>query len=226
MGFPALESEMKAPGGWLFIATAAFSAPVFGGPIAVTISGNFGAPIGGSSVFDNQNYSVQYVIPDDASTSSTVCCVAQISANYDVIAHFAVPGIGLAVDNAVEVQYNSQLPLGKWLNIFSFTGLPVGDFMVLTPAGINSGELWNGLAGPLGTPAITPLNDAPGSGIWHLEQNTPNMGPIPIAVYSGGPMTITATPATQTPEPNLTWLVAGALAVAVFRRTGLTSKVF
>jgi hypothetical protein len=52
------------------------------------------------------------------------------------------------------------------------------------------------------------------------------MGPaIPIAVYSGGPMTITATPATQAPEPNLTWLVAGALAVAVLRRTYFTSRV-
>ncbi len=205
---------------------AAFAAPVFGGPIAVTISGNFGAPTDGSSVFDNQNYSIQYLIPDDASPSSTFCCLAQISANYDVIAHFAVPGIGLAVDDAVEVQYNSQLPLGKWLNIFSFHGLPVGDFMVLSPFQITSGELWNGLAGPLGTPVITPLNGATGSGTWHLEQNTPNMGPaLPIAVYSGGPMTITATPATQTPEPNLTWLVAGALAVAVLRRTYLTSRV-
>ena len=195
---------MKVPGGWLFIATAALAVPAFGGPIAVTISGNFGAPISGSSVFDNQNYSIHYVIPDDASPSSTTCCLAQISANYDVIAHFAVPGIGFAVDNAVEVQYNSQLPLGMWINIFSFTGLPVGDFMVLTPAGINSGELWNGLVPPLGTPAITPLNGVPGSGTFHLEQNTPNMGPIPIAVYTNGPMTFTAT---QIPEPALT--VAG-----------------
>jgi hypothetical protein len=62
---------------------------------------------------------------------------------------------------------------GKWLNIFTFTGLPMGDFMVLSPFQINSGELWNGLAGVLGTPVITPLNAAPGTGLWHLEQNTP-----------------------------------------------------
>jgi hypothetical protein len=29
--------------------------------------------------------------------------------------------------------------LGQWLNIFSFTGLPGGDFMVLTPFQIHSG---------------------------------------------------------------------------------------
>jgi hypothetical protein len=210
---------MKTPAGWLFIALAALAAtPAFGGSIAVTISGNFGAPQGGSSVFDDQNYSINFLIPDDASPSSTICCLAQISATYDVSAHLAVPGIGLALDNVVQVEYNSQLPLGKWLNIFSFTGLPVGDFMVLTPFQINTGDLWNGLAGPLGTPAITPLNGAAGAGTWHLEQNTPNMGPIPIAVYSGGPMTITAAAPAQVPEPSLTWLVAGALLAAVLRR--------
>ncbi len=137
---------MKAPAGWVFIAIAASAAaPAFGGPIAVTISGNFGAPQGGSSVFDNQNYSIQFLIPDDGSPSSSTCCVAQVSVTYDVIAHLAVPGIGLAVDDAVQAQYNDQLPLGEWLNLFSFTGLPVGDFMVLTPFQINSGEFGTAL---------------------------------------------------------------------------------
>ncbi len=191
---------------FLFVALAA--APAFAGPIAVTLSGNFGAPQGGSSVFDNQSYSVNFLVPDPSSPSATTCCFAQISATYNVNAHLGAPGIGLSLDNAVQVQYNSQLPLGKWLNIFSFTGLPVGDFMVLTPFQINSGELWNGLAGALGTPVITPLNGAPGTGVWHLEQNTPNMGPIPIAVYPNGAMTITAV---AVPEPAPAWLLAAAL---------------
>ena len=210
---------MRVPAGWAFLAVAALAAgPAFGGPVLVTISGNFGSPSSGSSVFDNQNYSVQFLIPNDALPSSTTCCAAQISATYDVSAHLAVPGIGLAVDNVVQAQYNNQLPLGKWLNIFSFTGLPVGDFMVLTPFQIFSGDLWNGVVDPLGTPAITLLNGATGSGTWHLEQNTPNMGPIPIAVYSGGPMTITAAAPAQVPEPSFLWLVAGLLVAAVLRR--------
>jgi hypothetical protein len=187
-------------------------APAFAGPIAVTLSGNFGAPQGGSSVFDNQNYSVSFLIPDQSLPSATTCCVAQISATYDVNARLGVPGIGVALDAAVQVTYNSQLPLGKWLNIFTFTGLPVGDFMVLTPFQVNSGELWNGLAGTLGTPEITLLNGAPGTGIWHLEQNTPNMGPIPIAGYANGAMTITAS---EVPEPAPVWLLAAALPALV-----------
>jgi hypothetical protein len=57
--------------------------------------------------------------------------------------------------------------------------------------------LWNGLAGALGTPVIARLDNPPGTGVWHLEQNTPNMGPIPIAVYANGAMSV--------------WLHAGAL---------------
>jgi hypothetical protein len=202
----------------LFIVLAV--APAFAGPIAVTLSGNFGAPQGGSSVFDNQNYSVNFLIPDPSSPSATTCCLAQISsATYNVNAHLAVPGIGLALDNAVQVQYNSQLPLGKWLNIFTFTGLPVGDFMVLTPFQINSGELWNGLAGALGTPVLTPLDGAPGTGVWHLEQNTLDRGPIPIATYPNGAMSITAA---EVPEPTPVWLLAAALlALAHSRQKGL-----
>lgn len=196
---------------WIVLAVA----PAFAEPIAVTLVGNFGAPQSGSSLFDNQNYTVTFIIPDQSSPSATTCCAGQISATYDVNTQFAVPGIGLSLANAVQVQYNSQLPLGEWLNIFSFTGLPAGDFMVLTPFQLNSSDLWNGLAGPLGTPMITLLNNAPGSGIWHLEQNT-SAGPIPIAVYATGPMTITA--ATAVPEPASAWLLAGALAACGFVR--------
>jgi hypothetical protein len=203
---------MNRPFNFLVIALAA--APAFAGSIAVTLSGNFGTPSSGSSVFDNQNYSINFLIPDPSLPSSITCCLAQISATYNVNALLAVPGLGLAISDPVQVQYNNQLPLGQWINIAIFTGLPVGDFMLLTPFQINSGALWNGLADGLGTPVINALNAAPGSGIWHLEQNTPNMGPIPIAVYSNGPMTLTAAaaaPPAQVPEPAPVWLLAAAL---------------
>ena len=174
------------------------------GPIAVTLSGNFGAPQGGSSIFDNQSYVVSFLIADPASPSQTTCCLGQMSATYDVTANLSVPGIGLSLNDPVQVQYNSQLPLGKWLNILGFTGLPVGDQLLLTPFQINSGDLWNGLAGSAGTPVITLLNNQPGTGTWHLEQNS-SMGPLPIAVYSNGPMSISAT---EVPEPIMARLLA------------------
>src|SRR5262245_243649 len=96
------------------VLTVLTAVPALATPIAVTLSGNFGPPQSGSSIFDNQSYSVNYLIPDPASPSATTCCLAQISATYNVIGHLAVPGIGSSIDNAVQVQYNSQLPLGKW----------------------------------------------------------------------------------------------------------------
>jgi hypothetical protein len=194
--------------------------PVFADSIAVTLSGNFGAPQGGSSVFDNQNYIVSFLISDSASPSETTCCLSQISATYDVTANLSVPGIGLSLDDAVQVQYNSQLPLGKWLNIFGFTGLPVGDQLLLTPFQVNSGELWNGLAGAFGTPVITLLNDEPGMGTWHLEQNSP-MGQLPIAFYPNGAVTITAT---EVPEPGSAWTLTTLILGCVLLRVRATRR--
>ncbi|MEO8132199.1 MAG: hypothetical protein ABI822_34200, partial [Bryobacteraceae bacterium] len=158
---------------FVFLAATAVASP-----IAVTLSGNFGAPDFGTSIFDNQNYSINFLILDPASPSSAICCAGQIEADYSVLAHFEVPGIGFSLNTPVQASYVNQLPLGKWLNIFSFTGLPVGDVMVLTPLQINSGELWNGLAGPFGTPVINPLNSAAGTARFFLEQST-NQGLIP-----------------------------------------------
>jgi hypothetical protein len=141
------------------------AASAFADTVAVTISGNFGTPQGGSSLFDDQNYTVDFVIPDSANPSVTTCCLANVEADYDVTAQFKVPGLGLSLDEPVEVEYNSEPPLATWLNIFSFTGLPVGNYMLLTGFQLDSGALWNGLAGPLGTPVINQLNDAAGSGI-------------------------------------------------------------
>jgi hypothetical protein len=212
--------------GFLWVALSAVSASA--GPVAVTINGNFGAPQSGSSIFDNQNYVIQFLIPEDASPAATTCCLAQTSATYDVNAHMAIPGAGVSLDNAVQVQYNSQLPLGQWMNIFSFTGLPVGDFMILTPFQIATGDLWNGLAGALGTPEITPHNAAPGTGTWHVELNTPNQGPMPIAVYANGPVTLSAAqvPGAQIPEPAPVSLLAAALVAFGLLRSRTVRRLF
>ena len=194
-----------------FLLLCSLAARVFAAPVSVTLNGNFGAPTGGSSILDNQNYSVTYTIPNPASPDAVTCCLANISAEYDVIAHLAIPGLGVSIDNAVQVQYENQLPMGQWLNIFTFTGLPVGDFMVLTPFQLTSGELWNGLAGSLGTPQINLLDHAAGTGVWHLEQNMADGGPLPIAVYSGD-MNFNADPV---PEPGSTWIVALAVGLVL-----------
>ena len=187
-------------------------APALADPVTVTISGNFGP--GGSSVFDNQDYTLNYLIPDSAMPSVTTCCDFQISATYDVNAQLAVPGIGLTLDNAVQVVYNNRLPLGQWMFIIGFEGLPQGDLMLWPIVQINSGDLWNGLAGPLGTPVINPLNNAPGTALWALEQFSP-MGDLPIAGYDGA-VNITAT---SVPEPAGGWLLEiTLLAFALFRK--------
>jgi hypothetical protein len=120
----------------------------------------------------------------------------------------------LALDDAVQVQYISQLPL-KWMNILVFTGLPVGDYMLLTGFQIDSGELWNGLVDPLGTPAITPLRGAAGrGGFWAVEQNSP-IGPIRIVSYAS-PLTVTAA---EIPEPAPVWMLGAApFALALFQK--------
>jgi hypothetical protein len=56
---------------FLFIALAV--APASAGPIAVTLFGNFGALQGGPSVFDNQNYSINFLIPDPSLPLATTC---------------------------------------------------------------------------------------------------------------------------------------------------------
>ena len=70
------------------------------------------------------------------------------------------------------------------------------------------------MAGALGTPEITLFDHAPGSGVWHLEQNTSDRGPIPIAVYSGQ-MNLTAA---KVPEPGLMWVVAVALGLILAKQ--------
>jgi hypothetical protein len=205
-------NNMSRHFGLLLIALAA--APALADSVAVTITGNFGAPTDGSSVFDNQNYSVSFLIPDTASPTSTFCCMFEIAATYNVNATLAVPGLGLSIDDIVQAQYVDEAPIGQWLNIGNFGDLPVGSFFILTPFQIDSGELWNGLDGALGTPVIDPLDDTPGSGFWRLEQNT-SMGPIPIAEYENSVATISVA---EVPEPAQVWQLGAAfLALGLFR---------
>jgi len=194
----------------------------FADPIQVTLSGNFGAPSGTSTVFDNQNYSVTYTIADPHSPTSFFDApggVGQIEAIYDLQAVLSVPGIGFSVASPVEVEYFNQAPLGLWLNIGVFRPLPVGDFLIMTPFQTLSGApLWNGLAGARGTPEIYPLTGEAGSARWFLEQNT-----LPLAVYASGTSAITAAPV---PEPSAAALLAGSLFVLAYmrRRSGRTTR--
>jgi hypothetical protein len=114
----------------------AVSSRVLAGPIAVTLAGNFGTPVGSPTVFDQQGYQVTFVIADPHSPATFVDVpgpLGQVSVTYHVPARLSVPGIGLTADSNIDVNYNDQAPVGFLLNIAVFTGLPVGDFLILTP---------------------------------------------------------------------------------------------
>jgi hypothetical protein len=206
------------------LALLAFSSRALAGPIAITIEGNFGAPLGGSSIFDSQNYRIAFDIvdPHAPSVSTYAPQFSMISVSYHVPVHLSVPGIGLSLDNVVDVQYLSQPPLGIWMNVMTFTGLPVGDFMVLTPLQtLNATPLWNALVDPIGQPEITLLNHEPVSTRYFLEQSVPNQGAMPLAFYENGPATITAA---GVPESATVTLLAGALGVLLSLRAGTRSR--
>jgi hypothetical protein len=188
-------------------------------PINVMLFGNFGMPSSGSSPFDNQNYLITYTIPDPRAPTRYFDApggIGQIDAIYDVPGTLTVPGLGLTVVAPVEVGYENQAPLGLWLNIGVFQPLPVGDFLILTPfQTAGPVPLWNGLSGARGAPEINRMDAQLGSARFFLEQNTPNQGPIPIAVYEG-PAFMTA--AAPIPEPAGFVLLVPALALLAVRK--------
>jgi hypothetical protein len=191
------------------------TAPAFADSVNVTLSGNFGS--GGLSVLDNQNYTITFSIADPASPSRTYCCAGTIIIVYDdTNAQLSVPGIGLSLNEAVGIVYNtSPGNPGNWMNVIGFTGLPQGDLLLWSGVQLDNGNLWNGLADPLGTPVINLFNDAPGTGLWALEQYNPTTGDIPID--SGlGAIDITVT---SVPEPAGGWLLGTAiLALGLFHK--------
>lgn len=199
------------------------------GPINVSIAGNFGPPSTGSSVFDNQNYFITFMIADPHSPDMAFDApggIGQVSATYHVPVLLAVPGLGFSVMNPMDVSYIKQAPLGIWMNIFTFTGLPVGDFMVVTPLQTISGvPLWNGLAGSLGQPEINFLNAEPSSTRFFLEQNVPNMGALPIAVYDNGRSSITVIAVDSVPEPSTISVAPAAVLAFVLLRRVRTRRI-
>ena len=194
---------------------------VFSAPITVVINGNFGPPTGGTTVLDNQDYVITYTVPDPH-TPTTAFGIPNtfVSAVYDVQAQLSIPGLNFSIINNLSAGYYNQLPLGLWLNLMTFTGLPVGDFMVLTPfQSLGGSPLWNGLADTLGDPELLPLVNAPSYARFFVEHNTLNQGPIPLAVYESGAAFISQT--APVPEPATLCLVAAGLLAAFSRRQAL-----
>ena len=194
------------------------------GPITVVISGNFGAPTGGSTILDNQNYSIFYTVPDPHSPTSTVAIPnTEVRVQYDVPTTLSIPGLNFSVTETVGAWYESQQPMGLWLNLMTFTGLPVGDFMVMTPLQTLDGTpLWNGLAGSLGDPELTEFSNVPVSARFFVEQNTTTDGPLPLAFYESGPATMAQIPAV--PEPSGLEECAALFVAAGFVRGAWVSR--
>jgi hypothetical protein len=126
----------------------------------------------------------------------------------------------LELDKAAAANYSSEPPDDKWLNILGFQVVPFPQTpesvatMNLVFFHINSGELWNGLAGSLGTPTITPLDGVSGEGRWTLFYPGPPLA-FGIADYpTRGVIT-----ATDTPEPAPVCLIATVLlTLPIFRQ--------
>jgi hypothetical protein len=193
---------------WILIALLT---PVAATPITVVITGNFGAPTGGTTILDDQNYSIVYTIPDPHTpTNSMGIPNTWANAEYQVPTLLSIPGINFSALETVGAGYYDQQPLGLWLNLMTFTGLPVGDFMVMTPLQTLDGStLWNGLAGALGDPDLTILGHVPASARFFVEQNTTNQGPTPLAVYERGTAFISQT--SVVPEPATSGLTGTVL---------------
>jgi len=172
-------------------------------PVTVVINGNFGPGSGGTTVLDNLDYSITYTVPDPHTPDSSFGNpdpTFGANALYNVLTVLSIPTLKFSVVNAIQADYRSQQPIGLWLNLTSFTGLPVGTFMVLSPLQMLNGQpLWNGLAGPLGNPELGQLTAAPASARFFVEQNIPGDGAIPLAVYDNGSAVISQT--TSIPEP-------------------------
>ena len=69
-----------------FLLIGLASLPAVADTVAITLSGNFGPAQSGSSMLDNQNYTINFVVADSALPDSTTCCLFEISATYDVAA--------------------------------------------------------------------------------------------------------------------------------------------
>jgi hypothetical protein len=197
---------------WLFFATIVSAAP-----ITVLIGGNFGSPTSGSTVLDNQNYSISFTVPDPLSPDMSGSFGNAANATYHVPAQLSISGLGFSVTTTVDADYRSDpsTTMGMWLNLFTFSAIPVaGEFMVMTPLTTIGAPLWNGLAGALGTPEVFSLSSAPSYARFFVEQPGP-MGPIPVAVYEDQTSSITQT---IVPEPSSMALIGIAFAAGLGRK--------
>lgn len=114
--------------------------PAVAAPVSVQLAGNFGAPISGTSLLDNQNYFLSYSIPDPASPDF-VFPMIQIS--YRVPVYFSVPGLGVSGTHDGGVIFSTTRP-GE-IDIGGIDGVPTPEAIFLLFS-LNSGAvpLWNG----------------------------------------------------------------------------------
>ena len=196
-------------------------------PVTVVINGNFGPPTGGTTLLDNLDYTITYTVPDPHTPDSSFGNpdpAFGANALYNVSAILSIPALKFSIVNAIQADYRSQQPLGLWLNLTTFTGLPVGDFMVMTPLQTRNGQpLWNGLAGPLGNPELGVLTAAPASARFFVEQNIPGDGALPLAVYDNGSASISQTTSIPEPATSIPLLVSSlGLGTGILRRRAAT----
>lgn len=200
----------------LFLLIAAAGA-VMATPTTVVLQGIFVPSYGPPTVFDHQSYSVQFTIPDVSLPDSSIVSpdLSFRSITYLTPGTLSVPGLGLSVVSPLQVQY-VQSAGDQWLNLFQFSPLPVGDFMLLTPFyPVSKAPLWNGLADGIGTPALNSFSGEPFYSLWRLQQvPTPGLPSIPLAGFESRTDTYTISESTAIPEPGTFVIVLAGLPIA------------
>jgi hypothetical protein len=168
---------------------------------------------------------VQFTIPDVSAPDTSIVSpdLSFRSITYLTPGTLSVPGLALSVVSPLQVQY-VQSAGDQWLNLFQFSPLPVGDFMLLTPFySVNKAPLWNGLADGLGTPALNALPGQPFYSLWRLQQiPTPGLPSIPLAGFESRTDMYTITESAAIPEPSsfLSVLAGIAFGFNLIRRSG------
>ena len=77
--------------------------------VTVLITGNFGPGQGGSTVLDNQDYSISYTILDPHTPASAFADPGNVAnATYQIPVRLSIPSLGLSIVNRVAADYRSD----------------------------------------------------------------------------------------------------------------------